>query len=732
MSAKPKKPAAPATTGWIVVTLITSGQQGESRAGWKVNGVGRKAELLSEFSASVQQTLQGKPVGSSIECDFDEAATAKTLLVKIGAPVKLPGQQPGQQTTVGGGPASDFDSNPYNFAEWQGNEPWLPESGAHDHATHDRWHPDRLSGVLDVTFEARTPVFVPKALMLAEDDNLTPRTFWTCAHPERDERRGIPGSTLKGAVRTLFEIWTNSRLTTVSRDLYSDPIPYRRRSATGYVVVSNDASGLAAVRCCDVKFVRRVGADWKEKKRGPVREETWLPPGPTPSVVDRLRVSVTDRYQMLSGPRLNLLWTPDHRGHGFATGYTHFAVRVGTTRVTMGVDSVQRWSRSLKHEAYTNHPKRVPNGRDYYRRIANEPVDQRVREIANLQSGDLIFGIEDSPGHLTCFGRNVNFMWPANRSPRDLVGDRFMPRDETSANLKGADFAEASFGFAGSTEAFRGRVRFTTFWQSLDDRKTPMAEVSLKPLTSPTGVKLKSRPTYLPRNPETGRAQTFDEVTRFRGRKLYWHQPTTSGELHEAHNASGQLRTPQSPAPIHPMPTGTRFLGQVHFDNLTDMELGALAACLHPALMFSESSEGAKTTYGLKLGKGKPRGLGSVTAVECSLRVRAGAAQCYAALQAQILETQSLEGAVQAFKAYLSSKAADKKWTSLDFVRDLQRLQAIPDGDKKFDYQSEPGDYGWLPKFSQPGAGGIDSAAAKGDPEPHKERPIGMRRAREL
>ena len=64
------------------------------------------------------------------------------------------------------------------------------------------------------------------------------------------------------------------------------------------------------------------------------------------------------------------------------------------------LDSVRRWSRSLKHEAYTNHPKRVPNGRDYYRRIANElklndighvelSLDRAIAALTYAQSHEL-------------------------------------------------------------------------------------------------------------------------------------------------------------------------------------------------------------------------------------------------------------------------------------------------------------------------------------------------------
>ena len=67
-------------------------------------------------------------------------------------------------------------------------------------------------------------------------------------------------------------------------------------------------------------------------------------------------------------------------------------------------------------------------------------------------------------------------------------------------------------------------------------------------------------------------------------------------------------------APIIPLPACTVFCGQVHFRNLTCAELGALLISLKPDLAFDgESSEKTSPNYGLKIGKGKPRGLGSVT-----------------------------------------------------------------------------------------------------------------------
>ncbi len=744
---RPRQVQRQAFTPRIIVT-VTPPRDGERRAGWSIGGTGKGALPLVDYSESVQQKLAGQPVGAKIECVFTADATPATLEIKPGAEVVLPqqAQVPGAPAAAvaeeEAGPPSNFDSNPYNFAEWEGEAPWLPAAGAHDHATHDRYWSDRKSGVIDVTYEAKTPIMIPQGLTRwaggdAKDDR--PRHFWKCYDAQGVEKYGIPGSSIKGTIRSLFEIWTNSRMGQVTQKLYDNPIPYRRRSVQGYVVTSM-TNGLTVKRCeKGVVFARKVGTGWFVKDGG------WVPLIANAPVVEvsSINPNNTGEWQAVPEPRLNLLWTPDWIDHGVRKGnltepYTHLIVRVGTAVATVDQATVDRWKRSFSHDAYKNHPKRVaaipvgPGPHDFYNNVLGENVAGRVAEITDLQVGDLLFGIEEPMGTLACFGRNVNFLWPSTNAPGDLAKS-FLPMPDDQAALPVADHAEATFGFAGKlagqSHPFRGRTRFTTFWQT--NSAEPMAAQRLKALTSPTGVKLKSRPTYLPRRAD-GKAATYDEASKLRGRKLYWHQVTPDGSLaHTLPAGTAAQNLEQLPPPLHPLPRGATFAGQVHFDNLSAAELGALLVSLNPELMFSAEGE---QEYGIKVGKGKPRGLGSLRCTATSVRVRRAGADAYADLTGDVL-TEATSGSefVQDFKVELAKRAGMDPM-QVTFIRDLRSLLRLRSEPR--DYVQAPGDYGWpsdlmLPHLNQPG-NARRVGAAKGDPRPQDSRPIGMKRARFL
>lgn len=92
-----------------------------------------------------------------------------------------------------------------------------------------------------------------------------------------------------------------------------------------------------------------------------------------------------------------------------------------------------------------------------------------------------------------------------------------------------------------------------------------------------------------------------ESETVIRGHKLYWHKGKKPNFQHpEGNNASGTQVTK-----IKPINSGVKFKFDIHFENLTDVELGALLWILNIAQMEDKQ-------YRLKLGMGKPLGMGSI------------------------------------------------------------------------------------------------------------------------
>ena len=127
----------------------------------------------------------------------------------------------------------DIDENPYNFTPWIAPDP----SDAVDpfDATHDKMQPNRLSGSINVEFTARTPVFVPAGEIRHQVSTVThggraqPQDFFHC-WDGRCERYAIPGASVKGVVRSLFEALTNSRTGVTDESTLGKPPLYRRRA----------------------------------------------------------------------------------------------------------------------------------------------------------------------------------------------------------------------------------------------------------------------------------------------------------------------------------------------------------------------------------------------------------------------------------------------------------------------------------------------------------------------
>jgi len=227
------------------------------------------------------------------------------------------------------------------------------------------------------------------------------------------------------------------------------------------------------------------------------------------------------------------------------------------------------------------------------------------------------------------------FRLPYTRSPLDLV-----PQALRSARQ--IDYAEALFGFVRTREeldelkpdspkqgekgrAYAGRVIVTDallksdsedIWLAGDFEQPP---ITPKILTSPKPTAFQHYLTQ--QQPDNrGKLDHYDSgpaggdlTTTIRGHKLYWHQGLGTDQNLELE----QIRAAIEEDPGHrgpndtqhtrfkPLKPGVTFSFRVHFENLSDRELGALCWTLHP-----RGEPGQR--YFHHLGMGKPLGMGAV------------------------------------------------------------------------------------------------------------------------
>ena len=643
-----------------------------------------------------------------------------------------------------------IDSNPYNFAEWEGDKPWPQMTPQNAGASHEMWDPDRLSGSIELVIKAESPVFVPGTGTAAGSN--APLDFWSALDPDGKKRFAIPGSSVKGVVRTLVETWTNGHLGVVSSSLYRDPIPYRRRMASLWVVTAIDQdTGERRMRSCEVCFAKKEESGWSVRSGN---DGNGLVPWDQGNPEPQEKVIIGERGWQAIPYRANLFWVPWGRHHH---RYTHLLVRVEveSEEAVLTRETFEWYTRMLKHEAFRKHPDRVAVLPDFdpklrcpkklYTGFSHESIQRAMDEgLGKLGVGDVVFaGVEKrdvvfagvEKWEVVSFGKNVHFLWPSKNSPEQLL-QHFFRRENKGGlrlHLRDADSAEAMFGFAATHESaegqikshpFKGRVRFGTFWAQ--GQVTSMNDVRLNPLTSPSGVKLKARPTYLPGDKD-GWSSTYDDAQRLRGRKFYWHQRPMPNQrpIARTHLRPTGVEGPQYPPPIRPLSRGTTFAGVVHFDNLCPEELGALLVSLCPDLFFKVHGKSTRN-YGWKIGKGKPRGLGSVTVPVDSIRLTLRNHDSYQALSgpAGIDATSRVAGFVSNFVKWLDDRGKGCKPAvaaqQIGFVRDLERLLRLPSQSFVCDYL-KPGEYGWMPSFDDPHGG-----------PSHKDRKKSMNKARDI
>lgn len=604
----------------------------------------------------------------------------------------------------------DIDDNPYNFVPWG-----TPHSLAPDplSARHDRDQPSRRSGTIKIAFTARTPVFIPESLT----DQAPPppnearrREFFRCINADGVEKYAIPGSSVKGPVRSLFEAVTNSRLgVTDTKALVSPPL-YRRRAFRLFRILRlpvGTASG--QVQECAFEFLDRTG-QVRGRNAGlgigdpliDFRANTyWVAPG-----MHRHNGKVTLRFRAT------------------AAIYDLPSPLVTTWRGMFDSNAphphIERHHETVKdlkeRSSYEN-----PPGRSTEKHWAPTFAAARAAGLTELVAAsvaapdprEFIFAIP-VPGRneISCFGRNVNFLWPGAQSPLAMIrAAGFETRAENAVCLDDADPAEATFGFAGKNDAptshpFQGRVRFTMFWGP-PVAGTRVEDLRLMPLTAPAGTKAKSRSLYLAPG-LGGKAADWDTNAKLRGRKFYWHQRAPEGRTLALQHDADSLPLADGPQPpsnvsqnerLQALPSDTSFAGEVHFDNLTGAELGALLVSLAPHLAFQDAhlTVAAPETlnFGIKVGKGKPRGLGSLVATKVALIVQKDAKDRYSNFS---IWTENDEWGTDTEKpATFVDEFCTAPWKALPAVKALENLLKIPTGTSVRVYPPRFDMYGWLP-----------------------------------
>lgn len=242
-----------------------------------------------------------------------------------------------------------------------------------------------------------------------------------------------------------------------------------------------------------------------------------------------------------------------------------------------------------------------------------EPFHKKMGALQ--EDGRPIFYCEPQDGQIevTLFGHSPNFRIPYSPSRDGCAASAvdFIPKDLGKSDT--ADIADAIFGFVRNgkcekDQALAGRVFISDavsekaasedIWFTGNPERTITPQI----LSTP---KLTTFQHYLVQtDPEARKselkhyAKKPGEATVIRGHKLYWHKGRSPSIVLNNTEASESQTTE-----IKPIKAGVSFTFTIDFENLSNVELGAILWVLKRA----QAEE-----YRLSLGMGKPLGMGAV------------------------------------------------------------------------------------------------------------------------
>ena len=246
-----------------------------------------------------------------------------------------------------------------------------------------------------------------------------------------------------------------------------------------------------------------------------------------------------------------------------------------------------------------------------------QPFDKR---LGCLVEGRPVFYVEER-GAVIAFGHSPNFRIPAwlpgtdpkrAATPLDFVPPELYDAQQT-------DLAEAVFGYVEpqkqtarpGAQAGRICVSDATLEPGQGDVWLSQEPITPRILATPKPTTFQH---YLVQ-PDDDQKQLrhygspTPKETVIRGHKLYWHKGNVKRDDFEEQNEVKPNDTQHTK--IKPVRSGVRFGSRIHFENLSDVELGALLWLLKLA---------ADDGHRLKLGMGKPLGLGAVK-IEATLHL---------------------------------------------------------------------------------------------------------------
>jgi CRISPR-associated protein (TIGR03986 family) len=528
---------------------------------------------------------------------------------------------------------------PYNFVE-------LPDKivEAEPLRDGDRYHGDRYTGKIECTLTTSSPLYIRCGLTISDfkeekESKDNPEFFYTA-----DKLKPvIPGSSLRGMLRTLVEIITFSKIDRVAgqdrfffravaadkddplKEIYSDN---HKNIKAGYL--NKDSQDRWFIVPAKEPSEKESYISFKEKEFK----------NDLPSLVTMEKSEYLPQYipvsVNISNGRITAISEDtsklDIKGHLVTSGNM-----LETSSLTESERMAKLNEKSGRKKHYVVLDKNNLKPAIYIEKYA---VDNYCNSLTSFQDGKLfesnpknpfnnkmgmfeinrpIFYCQPAKGKLvTLFGQSPNFRIPFSplgdgqaATARDFIPEVLKdPEGEDEGREPAIDIAEGIFGYVRGNkfenQARSGRVSISAATCiSTDDVLYEQEPIIPKILASPKPTTFQH---YLVQ-PEDTKAEKSklmkhyaSQGTVIRGHKLYWHQKSTPKIKHPNPEEAAEKQATQI-TKIKPIKAGVSFNFNVHFENLSNIELGALLWILDIA---------QDDDYRLSLGMGKPLGMGAV------------------------------------------------------------------------------------------------------------------------
>lgn len=511
---------------------------------------------------------------------------------------------------------------PYNFIPLA-KDVFLPDWD--EKISFERPFEDGLSGVIDVTLTARSPIFVRNGLskMVVTDDDRRSvdsndyNRFNHIIDSEGNPLFFIPGSSVKGMLRSTVEIISDGKFAQVENQSFGKRNLNRndmQNVRCGWMYVGDDGGWKiedhGKAMKVNVALLRDVMPDLMshikngealrrdENKTSMVKYKMLLGEGGTFREVDFYDDFISKKLKVKY--KIGKIKT----SKGKPVDVVVSVNGVNDDKEGIVVLTGQQGAYDPKKSNPGKHHEFIFPGRCVTEALpVSDNVVEAFRTIhansddwTGLWADQLlirnqripVFFCKDDDGNVTSIGLASMYKYPYKKSVHGAI-----PDEHLKAKL---DLAECMFGYSrqedGKLVALKGRVQVGHFFATkCSGEDSPHKLILGTP-----------HPSYYPLYVQGGK--TWDEAVEVNGRKFYpirkgeWKQKVLDGEKVIVED-NGKLA--KSAVAMCPLAAGTVFTGKIRFFNLKPFELGALVA----ALTFFD-----KPGHYHSIGMGKPLGYG--------------------------------------------------------------------------------------------------------------------------